>query len=186
MGWPPRCPTRRSYYELGLDWYDLPIVCCDMSDPLLDDSQQECGRGGGGGGSRGSGGGDSSGGSGGAAAARDSGGGGGGKKKVKRSGKWEADESTWPATRLTGRHRLGWHSGLGNNFCDFPGCNLVHSSFADTADVAPPPNNGNMARTVSPTRSRRPPNEGLQGSGAGLRSRGIATAGERACPRLRG
>ena len=35
---------------------------------------------------------------------------------------------TWPATRLVGRHRVGWHgSGSGVHKCDFPGCRTIRS-----------------------------------------------------------
>ena len=61
--------------------------------------------------------------------------------------------ASWPAERLSGEHRIGWHQDNRRHTCDFPLC--PHRPAKPEAEPAPPP--AKKARGKAPASGSMPP-----------------------------
>lgn len=48
--------------------------------------------------------------------------------KRTRAVPWAPDPSSWPGSRLNGKHLLGWHD-TGDHHCDYPACVMKNASY---------------------------------------------------------
>ena len=78
-------------------------------------------------------------------------------KRAKKSAKYDAkydakDTASWPNTRLSGAHRIGWHASADTKHhnCDYPLCGLVQAK----PTFCPP---ASKQSTQAPPRSSMPP-----------------------------
>jgi hypothetical protein len=70
-------------------------------------------------------------------------------------------QPAWPSYRLVGKHRVGWHAdSKSQHFCDYPGCDLVHTSYVAKQPKAAPAAGGGRGK----------------GKGSGGRGKGKASA----------